>query len=254
MDKQFHFGASEIPQELHEALWAAHDAMIEKKAHIGRLKAGQVDIENEIKAARDELAEAKKSHVAGFAKISEGASAIPADAKKAKSKIAEIGGRIVGLEETLPDFAVAIKAAEQEMLPLRQAVEKARREIVKVFLDQVPKHHSKPNELNTVVDYMENSTKIDLDVAMCLYLAAHDASAGVGPGPFPHQGTSPMQFFQFMSRFFRRPSDDEIAVFRSRFEAVIWGDRVPPEPVAMPDHHKPEDGLGSGVNWDAMRS
>lgn len=254
MDKQFHFGASEIPQELHEALWAAHDAMIEKKAHIGRLKAGQVDIENEIKAARDELAEAKKSHVAGFAKISEGASAIPADAKKAKSKIAEIGGRIVGLEETLPDFAVAIKAAEQEMLPLRQAVEKARREIVKVFLDQVPKQHSRPGDLNSLLDHMEGGHKIDLEIAMLLYLAAHDALAGVGPGPFPHQGMNPLPFFKFIGMYFRKPSVDEIAVFRSRFEAVIWGDRVPPEPVAMPDHHKPEDGLGAGVNWDAMRS
>lgn len=251
MNNMYHFNAVTVPQELHQALWDAYDAVLAKREHIARINAGQRDIEQEIKAAQDELDAAKKSHLAGIADISGGATSLSQEAKDAKAKIAELGGRIHGLKDTLPDFGDAKRAAETEMRRLNKIFIRARRDVVKEFLVQIPKHTSKHKDLNGLLDFIEDGTKLDLAEIMTLYLAAHESVDGAVQGPFPQTGRNPMPFFQFMAKFFRRPSDEEIAVFRDRFNAAVWGDREPPERIPMPEPHKPNDGLGE-MNWELI--
>lgn len=251
MDKQFDFGAIEIPPALHDEVWRSYEALKAKKGHIERLKEGKLDIEQDIKAARAELDIAKKSHVAGFAEIADGATSISGEAKDAKTKIAEVSSRILGLEETLPDFGDAIRQAETEMRPLLSAHEKARREIVKLFRAKIPKHTTRRGDLNGVLEFMMGDGSIDLSMAMMLYLAAHEGLEGTTSGPFPSEGINPARFFSFIGQFFKSPSDEEISVFRNRFDAVIWGDREPPACVPMPSPHTSDDGLRE-INWDGM--
>ncbi len=92
MENQFHFGTVVVPPDLQDAMWTAHEKIAEKQSHVERLRAGKRDIEAEIAAAHRALDEAKKSHINGFAEIAQGATSLPDTAKKAKAKIAEIGG------------------------------------------------------------------------------------------------------------------------------------------------------------------
>lgn len=58
---KIHLGPVEIPTELQENMLAAHNALVEKRAHIGRIKAGQRDMRREIAEAQTELETAKKA-------------------------------------------------------------------------------------------------------------------------------------------------------------------------------------------------
>ncbi len=252
---QYHFAPVVVPQELRDDLWAAHEAMKGKQAHIGRLKQGRKDIDAEIAAARIDLDAVKKSHLDSFESFASDAVSLPAEAKKAKAKIAEIGGMVVGLEETLPDFAAAIRKAEDELRDLRSDMVKARREIVKLFVSQVPRIHRPPGDLNTLSDYMAPDMAIDFGTVMLLYLAFYESIDNEGGGPFPHRGGNPDGFFTFMARFFRKPNGDEIAGYRTAYEVAIWGEGGAPDRIEMPEPHTPDDGISSaGLNWNALSS
>lgn len=220
---KINLGPVEVPTELQDNMLAAHQKLAEKRAHIGRIKAGKSDMEREIAEARQELDAAKKSHISGFAGFAEGATKLPAEAKNAKVKIAEIGGRILGLEETLPDFAEAIRVAQQDMIPLRDDLDRARREIVKLFIAQVPRTRTIPSELPELGEFIKEGGIIDLNAAMMLYLAVYDNWTGDTPGPFHPGGVHPAPFFNFLSKFFRKPSDESITMFWGKFNALLWG-------------------------------
>lgn len=146
----------------------------------------------------------------------------------------------MGLEETLPDFAEAIRVAQQEMAPLRQGLDRARREIIKLFLAQVPRTRTIPSELPELGEFIREGGTIDLNAAMMLYLAVYDDWTGDTPGAFLPQGTHPLPFFTFLASFFRKPTDESITMFWERFNAVLWGDQEPPSPVPIPDPHRDE--------------
>ena len=249
----FTLGAVDIPEALHQAMWDAYDAMSEKLAHVARLEAGRTDIENDIAAAEQELTQAKADYVAGFGDIASGSGVLSQSAKDAKRDIGEISGRIVGYKETLPDFGRAIIAANAEMRPLRDQYAKARREIIKEFLKQVPRSNERAGDLNSVFEHIESGQGIDLGIAMTLYLAAHDGSTKELLPPFPTAIKNPDKFFAFMGQFFRSPSDEDIHVYYQRFNAAIWGDREPEPDIPMPTPEIRDDGFGPmGAHWDAV--
>ena len=241
MDHPFHFGAVKVPAAVRKAMWAAHDALTEKQAHVARLETGKQDLEAQIATERQTLEGAKQAYVASFADAAKDADTLPAKANELKTHIATMSATIAGYENTLSDFGEAIRLEKNKMYPLRQAFLRARHAVVKEILNQVPTNRTPGGKLNGLLEFIDGGGQIDLGNAIMMFIAANDdITTEVGQYPTGDL-KNPTTFFNFLSMFFAAPTKDDIAVFRARFDALIWGNRKPPARIKLPEKQRPEN-------------
>ncbi|MFB2594960.1 hypothetical protein ACEYYB_08915 [Paracoccus sp. p4-l81] len=222
-----------VPSDLRKAMHEAHAALLEKRDHVGRLKAARDDVNAAIATDKAAMDEAKAAYVAGFSDAVDGPNGDPKAPQRSRRAITDLGGRIFAAEQTLPDFAAAIAAAEAELRSKHQAFTVARRQIAAVFWRHNRDARDSAGDLIPFKAFLDDDGKLDLRAALTLYMGSYFEATREQGNAFPDM-VSPQHFFAFIASFFRVPSRDDVAGFAADFERLIWGDGEPPPPVAVP--------------------
>lgn len=241
---------SKINPDLQNKLHRAQDALAEKQEQAATLSERIKSLDSALETDRQGLADAEQALAKAHQGHNGNGDAMQSAMAAARKQKDESTAKVQKGEESINDLGQGLEYTKREIAELTKVRDKCRLHVIRgLKLAAEP-----PERPGDKARLLELDTIPVADMVSAFFLVQE--FAGGGSNPFAGDVLCPQRFFAFAAKYFGVPNIDDLAVMRTRFDALIWGDYDVPLKGGRgrvgPDAHSPVDWelAGSGVSYD----